>query len=96
MEEEKELLWQNLQPGSDRNRAALQAGLLQQGFGQAQAAAQQNFANQMGLASALPGLQRQDVSTLGSLGALNQAQDKLNLMQQEKQIEWQHSNHKKN
>ena len=59
---------------SDRNRAALQAGLLQQGFGQAQAAAQQNFANQMGLASALPGLQRQDVSTLGSLGALNQAQ----------------------
>ena len=59
---------------SDRNRAALQAGLLQQGFGQAQAAAQQNFANQMGLASALPGLQRQDISTLGSLGALNQAQ----------------------
>ena len=59
---------------SVRNRAALQAGLLQQGFGQAQAAAQQNFANQMGLASALPGLQRQDISTLGSLGALNQAQ----------------------
>ena len=60
--------------GSDRNRAALQAQLLQQGFGQAQQAAQQNFANQMGLASALPGLQRADVSTLGSLGALNQAQ----------------------
>ena len=62
------------QAGSDRNRAALQAGLLQQGFGQAQQAAQQNFANQMGLASALPGLQRADISTLGSLGALNQAQ----------------------
>jgi hypothetical protein len=60
--------------GSDRNRAALQAQLLGQGFGQAQQAAQQNFANQMGLASALPGLQRQDISTLGSLGALNQAQ----------------------
>jgi len=62
------------QAGSDRNRAALQAGLLQQGFGQAQQAAQQQFANQMGLASALPGLQRGDISTLGSLGALNQAQ----------------------
>ena len=45
------------QAGSDRNRAALQAGLLQQGFGQAQQAAQQQFQNQMGLASALPGLQ---------------------------------------
>ena len=67
------------QAGSDRNRAALQAGLLQQGFGQAQQAAQQQFANQMGLASALPGLQRQDVSTLGSLGALNQAQTQAGL-----------------
>ena len=62
------------QAGSDRNRAALQAGLLQQGFGQAQQAAQQQFANQMGLASALPGLQGTDISRLGSLGALNQAQ----------------------
>ena len=67
------------QAGSDRNRAALQAGLLQQGFGQAQQAAQQQFANQMGLASALPGLQRQDISTLGSLGALNQAQQQAQL-----------------
>ena len=62
------------QAGSDRNRAALQAGLLKQGFGQAQQAAQQQFQNQMGLASALPGLQSGDISTLGSLGALNQAQ----------------------
>ena len=60
--------------GSDMNRAQLQAGLLQQGFGQAQQAAQQQFQNQMGLASALPGLQSGDISTLGSLGALNQAQ----------------------
>ena len=67
------------QAGSDRNRAALQAGLLQQGFGQAQQAAQQQFANQMGLASALPGLQRGDISTLGSLGALNQAQEQAKL-----------------
>ena len=60
--------------GSDMNRAQLQANLLQQGFGQAQQAAQQQFQNQMGLASALPGLQGTDISTLGSLGALNQAQ----------------------
>jgi hypothetical protein len=64
---------------SDKNKAALQAQLLQQGFGQAQAAAQQNFANQMGLAAALPGLQSQDISTLGSLGALNQAQQQAQL-----------------
>ena len=36
---------------SDRNRAALQAGLLQQVFEQAQAARQQAFANQQGLAN---------------------------------------------
>jgi hypothetical protein len=60
--------------GAARDRAALQAGLLQQGFGQAQAARQQQFQNQMGLASALPSLQAGDISTLGSLGALNQAQ----------------------
>ena len=64
---------------SDRNRAALQAGLLQQGFGQAQAAAQQNFANQMGIASALPGLQGTDITRLGQLGAINQAQKQAEL-----------------
>ena len=64
---------------SDRDRAALQAQLLQQGFGQAQQSAQQNFMNQMGLASALPGLQSGDISTLGSLGALNQAQTQAGL-----------------
>ena len=64
---------------SDRNRAALQAGLLQQGFGQAQAAAQQNFANQMGIASALPGLQGTDISRIGQLGAINQAQKQAEL-----------------
>ena len=65
------VLQSEFRTGSDRNRAALQAGLLQQGFQQAQAAAQQNFANQMGLAGAVPGLQRADVSTLGQLGALD-------------------------
>ena len=59
---------------SDLNRAQLQAGLLQQGFGQAQQAAAQQYAQQTGLASLLPGLQSQDVSQLGTLGAINQAQ----------------------
>ena len=65
--------------GAARDRAALQAGLLQQGFGQAQAARQQQFQNQMGLASALPSLQGTDISRLGSLGALNQAQQQAQL-----------------
>jgi len=52
----------------------LQAGLLQQGFGQAQQLAAQRFNQQQGLAQLVPGLQRQDVGTLGQLGALNQAQ----------------------
>ena len=38
--------------GADRERALLQAGLLQQGFGQAQQSAQQALANQLGLAGA--------------------------------------------
>ena len=62
------------QTGSDMDRAMLQANLLQQGFGQAQAARQQDFANQQGLAQLLPQLQRADISTLGSVGAVQQAQ----------------------
>jgi hypothetical protein len=81
------------QTGAARERAALQAGLLQQGFGQAQAARQQDIANQFnlaqaqaglgqqqqGLASLVPGLQRADVAQLGSLGAINQAQEQAEL-----------------
>jgi len=44
------------QTGSDRNRAMLQAGLLQQGFGNAQAAAQQAFQNQQAMQAAQLGL----------------------------------------
>ena len=62
------------QTGSDMDRAMLQANLLQQGFGQAQAARQQDFANQQGLAQLLPQLQRADISTLGSVGAVQQSQ----------------------
>ena len=81
--------------GAARERALLQAGLLQQGFGQAQAARQQDIANRFGLAQAtqglgafrsglagqqaqlgagLQGLQGADVTRLGQLGAINQAQ----------------------
>jgi len=74
--------------GAARERALLQAGLLQQGFQQAQAARQQDIANRFGLAGAQQGLgsfqaglgaQQQaftgrDVSQLGTLGAINQAQ----------------------
>ncbi|MDC3346393.1 hypothetical protein OAV76_03975 [Schleiferiaceae bacterium] len=65
--------------GSDRNRAALQAGMLQSGFQNAQQAAQQQFSNQQGLAQLVPGLQGTDISRLGSLGALNQAQTQAGL-----------------
>ena len=86
--------------GQARERALLQAGLLQQGFGQAQAARQQDLANrqalagqraslagqqlgqaqfQSGLAQLVPSLQRGDISTLGSVGAIQQAQSQAQL-----------------
>jgi hypothetical protein len=95
--------------GAARERALLQAGLLQQGFQQAQGARQQDIANRFGLGQAQAGLAGQrgalagatqglgafrsglagqqaqlgaqtqalqgtDISRLGQLGALNQAQ----------------------
>ena len=90
------------QAQSGRDRAALEAQLRQQGFGQAMQARQQDIANrfglgqaqsglgqqqlglgqfemgrgqfQTGLASQVPGLQRSDISTLGQVGAAQQAQ----------------------
>ena len=62
------------QTQSDLNRALLQSGLLQQGFGQAQKAAQQAYMNQMQLAGAVPQLQAADVTGLGQMGATQQAQ----------------------
>ena len=75
--------------GSARERALLQANLLQQGFGQAQSARQQDLLNQRalagdqlrggqfqtGLASLVPGLEASDIRTLGSVGAVQQAQN---------------------
>ena len=81
--------------GAARERLLLQAGLLQEGFGQAMQARQQDIANRFGLAQATQGLGAfqsglagqqaalgtqaagiagTNISRLGSLGALNQAQ----------------------
>jgi len=76
------------QSQSGRDRAALEAQLRQQGFQQAQAARQQDIQNRFGLAQAqsglgtfqsglatqVPQLQRADISTLGQVGAAQQAQ----------------------
>lgn len=66
---------------SDRNRAALQAGLLQQGFESAAARRQQDLANQQAIANQQRGLgaaaqdfSRAQISGLGTLGAAQQAQ----------------------
>ena len=67
------------QAGSDRNRLALEAGLRQQGFQQAVARRDQAFRDQLGLAQLVPGLQRADISQLGTLGALDQAQQQAQL-----------------
>jgi len=85
------------QTGSDLNRAALQAQLMQQNFGQAQSAAQQAFTNQqaigagqLGLGSAQMGLsdfQRAglgaDIGAEGQLGALRQGQKQAELSAQQ-------------
>jgi len=78
------------QAASDRNRAALQAQLLQQGFGQAQQAAaqafgqQQNLAQQQqNLAQLAPQLAGQQIAGLSTLGAQQQAQEQAKLTAQQ-------------
>jgi len=68
------------QSQSDRNRAALQANLLQQGYQQAAGLRQQDLANQLGIGqfqSTLGGgaqnLAQQQIAGLGTLGAGQQA-----------------------
>jgi hypothetical protein len=77
------------QQASDRNRAALQAQLLQSGFGQAQQLAQQNFQNQLGLAQAAPALAGQQISALGALGTQQQAQTQAGLSAQQQLLQAQ-------
>ena len=68
---------------ADRNRAALQAQLLQQGFTQAQNLAQQNLVNQLNLGGAQQSFLGQDVGALSTLGAQNQAQQQAELTAQQ-------------
>jgi hypothetical protein len=77
------------QSASDRNRAALQAQLLQQGFGQAQGLAQQNIANQLQLGQAQQGFLGQDVGALSTLGGINQAQNQAQLQAQQQLLQAQ-------
>ena len=67
---------------SNRNRASLQAGLLQQSFENAAARRQQDLANQLsisqqqrGLGAAAQDFSRAQISGLGTLGAAQQAQN---------------------
>ena len=69
------------QSSSDRNRTALQNQMLQQGFQQAQAARQQDFQNQQGVATqqatlggGMQNLAQQQIKGLGSLGGIQQSQ----------------------
>ena len=71
------------QSQSDKNRAALQAQLLQQGFGQAQQLAGADFARQMQLAQASPALAGQQVSGLQTLGGAAQTQRQSELAAQQ-------------
>jgi hypothetical protein len=68
------------QTGSDRNRAALLAGLYGQGYNQALTQQQQQLANLQGQATYETGLEQQGIGALQALGAEGQAleQQKLN------------------
>src|SRR6056300_32826 len=74
---------------SDRNRAALQAQLLQQGFGQAQQLAGQAFGQQMNLANTAPALASAQIAGLTTLGGLSQAQNQAQLSAQQQLLSQQ-------
>jgi len=59
---------------SDRNRSSMLAQLRQQMFGQAQQGAQTAYGQQMQMGQQLPAWQAQDISQLGQLGGIQQAQ----------------------
>jgi hypothetical protein len=73
---------------SDLNRALLQAQLQQQGFGQAQQLAGQQYNQQLGLAGQAQGLLGSQISGLSALGQQQQAQAQAELEAQ-KQLEYQ-------
>ena len=67
------------QSQSDLNRARLLAQMRQQGFGQAQQLAQQGYQQQMQMGQQLPAWQAGDISQLGQLGGIQQAQEQAQL-----------------
>ena len=71
------------QTQSDLNRALLQANLLQQGYGQAQQQAQQNYLNQLNLGQNVQNLLGSQISGLATLGAQQQAQRQAELTAQQ-------------
>jgi hypothetical protein len=71
------------QTQSDLNRALIQAQLQQQGYGQAQQLAQQNYLNQLGLAGQTQGLLGTQIAGLSTLGAQQQAQRQAELSAQQ-------------
>jgi hypothetical protein len=71
------------QSESDRNRALIQAQLQQQGYGQAQQAAQQNYLNQLGLAGQTQGMLGTQIAGLSTLGAQQQMQNQAELSAQQ-------------
>ena len=73
------------QAASDRNRAALQAQLLQSGFGAAQQLAANQFSQQMNLAQQAPSLAASQIAGLTSLGTQQQAQAQ-SLLEGQKQL----------
>ena len=75
---------------ADRNRAALQAQLLQQGFGQAQNLAQQDYLRNIQLAQQSPALAGQQISALTTLGGLGQAQQQAELSAQQQLAQQQY------
>ena len=86
------------QSNSDRNRAALLAGLYGQGYDQAQGYRQQAMTNQLGLgslqqglASFVPGMEQQNLAALSAVGQQDQLleQSKLNAMAQANQSAYQ-------
>ena len=71
------------QAASDRNRAALQAQLLGQGFSQANQLAQQDFSRNLTLAQQSPALLGQQISALTGLGAQQAARAQQGLTAQQ-------------
>jgi len=71
------------QTQSDLNRALLQAQLQQQGYGQAQQLAQQQYNQQLGLAGQTQGLLGSQISGISALGAQQQAQQQALLSAQQ-------------